>query len=218
MANTHGWTRWLRGSLTGPVLAALFSAPAFASPLCDETLAAVAPTFERAGLGPAVGVVQDEMFQALHPARYEALVAARDLPSETARMEAAQERVSSLLASAGLVATVDARVKSNYSLDQKMQKKNLELDEVLDRVALRVRVATDEQAYEALTVLHQGLAPIDGAQDDYIAQPKPNGYRSLHTAVLEPTTGGPVELQVRTHQMHEVAEHGPAAHWAYKAA
>lgn len=112
-------------------------------------------------------------------------------------------------------AIVTARVKSAHSTLQKMQRKNLAVDEVLDRIGLRLRVASVDDCYALLDRLHERYEPVAGSFDDYIASPKPNGYQSLHTAVIVPGLGV-TEFQVRTHDMHREAESGAAAHWRYK--
>lgn len=112
-------------------------------------------------------------------------------------------------------AILTARVKSTRSTLQKMQRKNLAVDEVLDRFGLRLRVASIDECYTLLDRLHERYEPVAGSYDDYIAAPKPNGYQSLHTAVLVPGLGV-TEFQVRTHAMHDLAESGAAAHWRYK--
>lgn len=112
-------------------------------------------------------------------------------------------------------AVVTGRIKTVDSALLKMQRKSLAVDEVLDLVGLRLRVDDVEQCYALLERVHRRYAPIEGAFDDYIANPKANGYQSLHTAVWVPGVG-PTEFQIRTHEMHREAETGAAAHWRYK--
>lgn len=114
-----------------------------------------------------------------------------------------------------VVGSVDARVKSPESLAAKAVRKGMPEADVLDRVGLRVRVETEAECYAVLEAIHDRFPQVVGAQDDYIARPKANGYQSLHTAVLTPL--GVAEFQVRTHAMHHHAEHGGAAHAGYKA-
>lgn len=121
----------------------------------------------------------------------------------------------------GIDGVVTSRVKTRDSLLAKMARKGVGLDGIHDRLAVRVRVDTVEDCYRVLDALHARYALVDGELDDYIASPKPSGYQSLHTAVRIPTRDGSIqtaEFQIRTHAMHEHAEHGPAAHHLYKAA
>lgn len=139
------------------------------------------------------------------------------LTADAGGLDELQVGVETLLAEAGFEATVSSRVKSPESLRAKMLRKGLWAeDQVLDRLAIRVRVDTEAQAYESFHCLLARFPAVPGSMDDYIAAPKANGYQSLHAAVYTPS--GVVEFQVRTHTMHEHAEHGAAAHWRYKRA
>jgi len=122
-----------------------------------------------------------------------------------------------LLAARGIAATVDARVKSEASVLAKMRRKGVDRDGIFDRLALRVRVATEAEAYAVRDLLEARHEVIAGERDDYVANPKPNGYRSLHTAV-HTRFGDVAEFQVRTHEMHADAEYGGASHAGYKLA
>jgi GTP pyrophosphokinase len=116
---------------------------------------------------------------------------------------------------------VDARPKHIYSIVKKMRGKNLPFERVFDVRAMRVLVDSVNDCYAALALIHTRFAPMTEEYDDYIAKPKSNGYQSLHTVVRDDFAGGanrPIEIQIRTHQMHEHAEQGVAAHWAYKEA
>ena len=109
---------------------------------------------------------------------------------------------------------ITSRQKSPYSVWMKMNRKSLSMDQVLDRLAMRVRVDTVDECYALIEALHDRYDTVPGEFDDYIAMPKANGYASLHT-VLQ-LQEGPVEVQVRTHAMHDLAEYGDASHAAYK--
>jgi GTP pyrophosphokinase len=125
------------------------------------------------------------------------------------------------LAAQKINASVDARPKHIYSIVKKMRGKNLPFERVFDVRAMRVLVDSVNDCYAALALIHTRFAPITEEYDDYIAKPKSNGYQSLHTVVRDDFLGGanrPIEIQIRTHQMHEHAEQGVAAHWAYKEA
>lgn len=122
----------------------------------------------------------------------------------------------SMLGELGIEGTLSSRVKSPDSLTAKALRKGIAEDDVLDRLALRVRVDGEGDCYTVMDHLCDRYPIIDGSHDDYIAQPKANGYQSLHAAFQTPV--GPVEFQVRTHQMHHHAEYGDASHLAYKRA
>jgi GTP pyrophosphokinase len=132
-------------------------------------------------------------------------------------VEFVRHQVAGILRQAGLDSAVQGRPKHLYSIWRKMQGKSLPFEKVLDIRALRVIVAAVPDCYAALSALHQRYRPLSGEFDDYIARPKPNGYQSLHTVVLG-DDDRPVEVQIRTQAMHDHAEHGVAAHWAYKEA
>ena len=119
------------------------------------------------------------------------------------------------LGSAGIKGDVSGRPKHIYSIINKMKRKHLDFDQLYDVRAVRILVDDIEQCYAALSIVHESWHPIQKEFDDYIARPKSNGYRSLHTAVLGPREL-PVEVQIRTRQMHHDSELGVAAHWRYK--
>ena len=119
------------------------------------------------------------------------------------------------LRSAGIAATVEGRIKRLHSIHQKLRRQRIDLEQVYDFVALRVLVETVPDCYAALGVLHNTWRPVPGRIKDFIAMPRPNGYQSLHTSVIG-DEGQPFEVQIRTREMHRVAEEGIAAHWKYK--
>ena len=137
-----------------------------------------------------------------------------DLPDALA-IQVLTADTEAVLAGLQIPATVTARVKSPESLAAKAARKGLAPEAVLDRLALRVHVDDVEDCYTIFDNIQARFPPVEGASDDYIAHPKPNGYQSLHTAVLTPV--GVAEFQVRTHAMHQHAEYGGAAHSVYKA-
>lgn len=122
-----------------------------------------------------------------------------------------------LLMARGIAAHIDARVKAESSLIAKMRRKGVDRDAIYDRLALRIRVATEAEAYAVRDLIEARHAVIAAERDDYVANPKPNGYRSLHTAVRT-DEGVVAEFQVRTHEMHAEAEYGAASHALYKLA
>ena len=182
-----------------------------------ETLDIYAPIALRLGLNKLYRELQDISFRLIHPHRAEVLAkamqAARGNRSEL--LSRIQNAVIGKLASAGLNADVFGREKSLYSIYRKMREKQLSFSQVLDIYGFRVVVDNVPMCYLALGALHALYKPVPGKFKDYIAIPKANGYQSLHTTLIGPY-GTPVEVQIRTQEMHHVAQEGVAAHWLYK--
>ena len=176
-----------------------------------------APLANRLGIWQLKWELEDLAFRHLEPETWRRL--ARELDeSRAAReryIEAVKKQLGRSLAAQGIAAEISGRPKHIYSIWRKMQKKQLPLDRLYDLRAVRVMVADVAAFYATLGVVHALWAPVPGEFDDYIARPKPNGYASLHTAVVGPE-GRTLEVQVRTGEMHEQAELGVAAHWRYK--
>ena len=176
-----------------------------------------APLANRLGIWQLKWELEDLAFRHLEPETWRRL--ARELDeSRAAReryIEAVKKQLGRALAAQGIAAEISGRPKHIYSIWRKMQKKQLPLDRLYDLRAVRVMVADVAACYATLGVVHALWAPVPGEFDDYIARPKPNGYASLHTAVVGPE-GRTLEVQVRTGEMHEQAELGVAAHWRYK--
>lgn len=188
-------------------------------PLAEESLEVFAPLANRLGIGQIKWELEDLAFRFLHPDDYRriaAALAATRLARES-EIETVRRQLADALTEAGLVARVQGRPKHLYSIWRKMQGKGLSLGGIFDIRALRVIVADVAACYAALARVHERWRPLPDEFDDYIARPKPNGYQSLHTVVLG-DDGRPVEVQIRTAAMDEHAEHGVAAHWAYKEA
>jgi GTP pyrophosphokinase len=187
--------------------------------LAAESQAVFAPLANRLGIWQIKWELEDLAFRFREPEAYKAL--AKGLQEKRVereqRIEAARAALQSDLLAQGIVAEVQGRPKHLYSIHKKMQGKHLSLDRVFDLRALRVVVASVADCYAVLAHLHEVYTPVPGEFDDYIAKPKPNGYQSLHTVVLG-ADGRAMEVQVRTRAMHDHAEHGVAAHWAYKEA
>ena len=176
-----------------------------------------APLANRLGVWQLKWELEDLSFRYLDPENYRRIAAALKLRrTERERyIDAVIEQLQSELGKVGIQAQIVGRPKHIYSIWKKMQRKQLSFEQVLDVRALRVLVGSIADCYGALGIVH-GLWPyIPGAFDDYIATPKDNFYRSLHTAVFGPGQE-PLEVQIRTHEMHEHAELGVAAHWKYK--
>ncbi len=187
--------------------------------LAQESLNVFAPLANRLGIWQVKWALEDLAFRFLEPQTYHAV--AKQLDEKRAEREAAVEKLraelAAELAGQGIAAQVQGRPKNIYSIVKKMRGKGLRFERVYDIRALRIIVADVAACYTALSWVHTRFSPITEEFDDYIAKPKPNGYQSLHTVVRD-AAGGPIEVQIRTEAMHQHAEHGVAAHWAYKEA
>ena len=185
--------------------------------LAAESLHVFAPLASRLGIWQIKWELEDLSFRFLEPEKYQQV--ARLLDERRAvrerRVEAFRERLADDLKANGLRAEVQGRPKHLYSIWKKMQGKHLDIAQVLDLRAVRVIVPEVAGCYAVLGRVHELFRPVAGEFDDYIERPKPNGYQSLHT-VVQDDSGRAVEVQIRTRAMHEHAEHGVAAHWAYK--
>jgi GTP pyrophosphokinase len=187
--------------------------------LAGESLQVFAPLANRLGIWEVKWEMEDLAFRFLEPETYRGV--AKLLDEKRAEREASVERLRQALAdelaSQGINATVQGRPKHIYSIVKKMRGKSLGFEQVYDIRALRIVVPTVPDCYAALSWVHSRFTPVSEEFDDYIAKPKPNGYQSLHTVVRD-EAGQPIEVQIRTQTMHDHAEHGVAAHWAYKEA
>ncbi|MGA7950910.1 MAG: bifunctional (p)ppGpp synthetase/guanosine-3',5'-bis(diphosphate) 3'-pyrophosphohydrolase [Thiobacillaceae bacterium] len=182
-----------------------------------ETLEIYAPIANRLGLYPVYRELDDLAFRYLYPNRFRVLSkAVMDARGNRRALVAKVElAIQEKLAQAGVDALVTGREKHLYSIYSKMQEKNLAFTEVFDIYGFRVVVKDVPSCYLALGALHALYKPIPGKFKDYIAIPKANGYQSLHSILFGPQ-GTPIEIQIRTHDMHRVAEAGIASHWLYK--
>lgn len=188
-----------------------------------ESLQVFAPLANRLGIWQVKWEIEDLSFRFLEPDTYKLI--ARLLDEKRIEREGHVEQLRSQLEhelqAEGVKATVQGRPKNIYSIVKKMRGKSLDFEQVFDILALRVVVQDVKDCYAALAWVHSHFQPIDEEFDDYIARPKPNGYQSLHTVVreiIDGKVGKPIEIQIRTEEMHDHAEHGVAAHWAYKEA
>ncbi len=187
--------------------------------LAEESMQVFAPLANRLGIWQVKWELEDLSFRFLEPAQYHQvakLLDERRVEREQG-VEAFRHELAGFLAGCGLKAEVQGRPKHLYSIWKKMRGKGLDFARVFDIRAMRVIVADVPACYAVLARVHERYVPVPGEFDDYIARPKPNGYQSLHTVVLD-AEQRPVEIQIRTRAMHEHAEHGVAAHWAYKEA
>ncbi|MDI9233635.1 RelA/SpoT family protein [Limnohabitans lacus] len=187
--------------------------------LARESLQVFAPLANRLGIWQIKWEMEDLSFRFLEPVTYKEVASLLDQKrGERERyMVDLRERMAKALAAQGVKAQVDGRPKHIYSIVRKMRGKSLAFDQVFDIRAMRVVVPAVADCYQVLSWVHEHFVPIAQEFDDYIAKPKPNGYQSLHTVVRD-VDGRPIEIQIRTQAMHDHAEHGVAAHWAYKEA
>ena len=185
--------------------------------IAQETMDIFAPLANRLGIWQIKWELEDLSFRYLEPQAYKTI--ATSLDERRVDREAYLDEVAKVLrkalASYGINATITGRPKHIYSIYRKMQRKGIPFEQIYDVRALRVIVDAPPQCYLVLGVVHNLWRPIPGEFDDYIAAPKDNFYRSLHTAVLD-SNGKTLEIQIRTWEMHEEAEYGIAAHWRYK--
>ena len=182
-----------------------------------ETMEIYAPIANRLGLGQIKEQLETLCFRYIHPEAYTTLLEALDQGQEERRayIERNSRLLAEHLAKHDMRCEVTGRAKALFSIHRKMVQKNLEFGQVHDLLAFRVFVDTVSQCYEALGYVHGQFWPVPGEFDDYIAMRKPNGYQSLHTAIMGPE-GQRIEIQIRTWEMHRVAQTGIAAHWRYK--
>lgn len=183
-----------------------------------ETLEIYAPLANRLSMGTLKGRLEDAAFPFAYPEEYKEvkkLFAERKDTEEKYLYEFEKVLVKKINEEKVKVISIDHRVKHLYSLWKKLQKYNMDIGKVYDIIALRIIVKSVEDCYHVLGIIHGNWKPLPNKIKDYIALPKPNGYQSIHTTVLT-GTGGVVEVQIRTEEMHIAAEYGIAAHFAYK--
>jgi GTP pyrophosphokinase len=182
-----------------------------------ETLEIYAPIAHRLGMGKIRGELEDLAFEYVEPEAWADLkreIEAKREENEVFLKEL-QKTVEQQLAREGIPARVDGRLKRAYSVSQKLKRQKITLDQVYDLLGLRIITDSVKNCYAALGVIHNEWHPIPGRIKDFIAIPRPNLYQSLHTSVIGPG-GRSFEVQIRTEEMHKVAEEGIAAHWKYK--
>ncbi len=186
--------------------------------IAQETLDIYAPIAGRLGMSKIKNELEDLAFRHLEPEYYETLktwVEERRRATEHT-MANLRETLEAKLTDAHVpVASLSGRIKRLFSIREKVRRQKIALEQVYDLVALRVIAESVKDCYAALGIIHQTWAPVPGRFKDFIAMPRPNGYRSLHTSVVS-ARGFPFEVQIRTEEMHQIAEEGIAAHWKYK--
>jgi GTP pyrophosphokinase len=185
--------------------------------IARETLEIYAPIAERLGLYRIKLELEDLGFWALYPQRYRVLERAlkRARGNQKEFLKKIEQQLQAALLKGDIAATVETREKHLYSIYKKMRRKRATLNEIVDVYGLRVVVNSSDTCYRALGVVHSLFKPMPGRFKDYIAIPRVNGYQSLHTTLFGPN-GVPIEVQIRTEDMHRVAESGIASHWRYK--
>ena len=193
-----------------------FLSPEKQERIARETLDIYGPIAHRLGMGVMRGDLEDLAFSYLEPAAYSEL---RDTVSTRGEefehfLDDVQTTIRRHLAENGIAAEVEGRIKRLYSIHQKAQRQKRALDQVYDLLAVRIVTESVRDCYAALGVVHQIWRPVPGRFKDYIAMPRPNLYQSLHTTVIH--AGQSFEVQIRTQEMHRIAEQGVAAHWRYK--
>jgi GTP diphosphokinase / guanosine-3',5'-bis(diphosphate) 3'-diphosphatase len=182
-----------------------------------ETIDIYAPIAHRLGIHAIKWELEDLSFQTLHPRKFNEIrgLVAQQRAERERYVNQAGEYLSKELAELGIEAEISGRAKHFYSIYSKMTKKGREFNEIYDLTAMRVIVGSVKDTYGAVGVIHSLWKPLPGRFKDFIAMPKANMYQSLHTTVIGPE-GRPLEIQIRTREMHDLAEFGIAAHWIYK--
>jgi guanosine-3',5'-bis(diphosphate) 3'-pyrophosphohydrolase len=186
--------------------------------IAQETLDIYAPIANRLGMSKVKNELEELSFRALEPSAFDTLAAkveARRKLMADAVEEIRQTVVFKLQEAQVPVKTIDGRIKRLYSVFLKLRRQKIELEQVYDLVAIRIVTESVKDCYAALGIIHQTWSPVPGRIKDFIAMPRPNGYQSLHTSVVS-DRGLPFEVQIRTEEMHRIAEEGIAAHWKYK--
>ncbi|HEY6986928.1 MAG TPA: bifunctional (p)ppGpp synthetase/guanosine-3',5'-bis(diphosphate) 3'-pyrophosphohydrolase, partial [Bryobacteraceae bacterium] len=185
--------------------------------IAQETIDIYAPIAHRLGMGKIRGELEDLSFQTLHPEAAAELI--REIDSRRQEYEnwlrQVQTEIEQRLTRENIPARVEGRVKRAYSVYLKLKRQKITLDQVYDIVAIRIITDSVKNCYAALGVIHNEWHPVPGRIKDFIAMPRPNLYQSLHTSVIGPG-GVTFEVQIRTEEMHRIAEEGIAAHWKYK--
>lgn len=185
--------------------------------IAQETLDVFAPLANRLGIGKLKAELEDLSLRYLHPESYYELVklVAETKTEREATVKVLMDKIAADVKANGINAQITGRAKHYYSIYSKMKRLNISFQDLYDITAVRVIVDTERECYEVLGLIHSQFKPIPGRFKDYIAMPKGNFYQSLHTSVIGPKMR-PLEVQIRTHKMHEIAEYGVAAHWRYK--
>lgn len=185
--------------------------------IAQETLDIFAPLANRLGIGKIKAELEDLSLRYLHPDKYYeiAQLVSQKKAERELTVNLLIEKISQDVKKSGINAQITGRAKHYYSIYSKMERLNIAFHDLYDITAVRVIVDSEKECYEVLGIIHSQFKPIPGRFKDYIAMPKGNMYQSLHTSVIGPRSK-PLEVQIRTWEMHEIAEYGVAAHWKYK--
>lgn len=189
----------------------------FRQHIANETMEIFAPLANRLGLHQIKWELEDLSFLHLEPKIYMSIAENLDETrvDRNKRVKSIVKQLKTILKTSGIEAEVYGRAKHIYSIQRKMFRKNVNFDKIYDSIAVRILVPTKQDCYQTLSIAHELWRSIPEEFDDYISQPKQNGYQSIHTAVIDDNNKC-FEIQIRTHEMHEFAEMGVAAHWIYK--
>jgi len=185
--------------------------------IAQETLDIFAPLANRLGIGKIKAELEDLSLRYLHPDKYYeiAQLVSQKKAERELTVKLLIEKIAQEVKNSGIHAQITGRAKHYYSIYSKMERLNVAFHDLYDITAVRVIVDNEKECYEVLGIIHSQFKPIPGRFKDYIAMPKGNFYQSLHTSVIGPRSK-PLEVQIRTAEMHEIAEFGVAAHWKYK--
>jgi GTP pyrophosphokinase len=186
--------------------------------IAQETRDIYAPIANRLGMSKLKNELEELAFRHLEPAAYQTLRAEVEAKRQATEglIETLKTQLDGKLGEAQIpVVSIDGRIKRLWSIHQKLQRQKVNLDQIYDFIALRVITQSPKDCYAVLGIIHQMWSPVPGRFKDFIAMPRPNGYQALHTSVVS-ELGMPFEIQIRTDEMHRVAEEGIAAHWKYK--
>jgi len=184
--------------------------------LAEEIIDIWAPLSDRLGMQTEKNEFEDLSLRYTNPEAYTQIekIVAQSKAERSAYLESAVNKIKSAAYKHGIEVTITSRAKHYYSIYQKMRKRNKSASELYDLLALRILCQDNTQCYTLIGIVHSLWTPLEGRFKDYIAVPKANGYQSLHTTVM--CEGKPLEIQIRTYEMHNMAEHGIASHWLYK--
>ncbi|MEL3904016.1 MAG: RelA/SpoT family protein [Treponemataceae bacterium] len=184
--------------------------------LASEVLEIWAPLAERLGMSKEKNEFEDLNLKYTNPEAFQQIkkLVNQKQSERKAYLETAMQKIMEAAEKNGFKVSISSRAKHFYSIYQKIRKRNVPADQIFDLFALRIICDTEQDCYTLIGVVHSLWKPLDGKFKDYIAMPKSNGYQSLHTTVM--CEGHPLEIQIRTQKMHDIAEHGIASHWLYK--
>lgn len=182
----------------------------------QEILEIWAPLADRLGIKQGKNELEDLTLKYLHPDAFQQIksIVSQKKEERAEYLEKTKQALYKAVSKAGIDVSISSRAKHFYSIYQKMRKRNKEAGELYDLLAMRILCNSNTECYTVLGIVHNLWKPLEGRFKDYIAMPKANGYQSLHTTVM--AEGKPLEIQIRTNEMHNIAEHGIASHWLYK--